>query len=180
MQKRKLLTSDQELTEKLREVLLAVFESFDADRDGALSTVELQAFARACNDGDEFDEDELEQTRTFFETDAAGGLTRVGFVQMYDMQTKSRPADTWTDLTALGCVGSDGELQPPPRPAGAAEEPQTASAAEEELTAALGALRASKTADVYDRVGAALRALGRDEQAERMDAAAAKLRDGES
>ena len=49
MQKRKLLTSDQELTEKLREVLLAVFESFDADRDGALSTVELQAFARACS-----------------------------------------------------------------------------------------------------------------------------------
>ena len=119
MQKRKLLTSDQELTEKLREVLLAVFESFDADRDGALSTAELQAFARACNDGDEFDEDELEQTRTFFETDAAGGLTRVGFVQMYDVQTKSRPADTWTDLTALGCVGADGELQPPPRPAGA-------------------------------------------------------------
>ena len=73
---------------------------------------------------------------------------------MYDMQTKSRPADTWADLTALGCVGSDGELQPPPRPAGAAEAPQTASAAEEELTAALGALRASKTADVYDRVGA--------------------------
>ena len=47
---------------------------------------------------------------------------------------------------------------------GRAEAPQTASAAEEELTAALGALRASKTADVYDRVGAALRALGRDEQ----------------
>ena len=46
MQKRKLLT-DQELTEKLREVLLAVFESFDADRDGALSTAELQALARA-------------------------------------------------------------------------------------------------------------------------------------
>ena len=43
-----------------------------------------------------------------------------------------------------------------------------------------GALRASKTADVYDRVGAALRALGRGEQAERMDAEAAKLRDGES
>ena len=77
-------------------------------------------------------------------------------------------------------MGADGELQPPPRPPGAAEEPQAASAAEAELTAALGALRASETADVYDRVGAALRALGRDEQAVRMDAAAAKLRDGES
>ena len=38
-----------------------VFDRFDEDSDGALSVVELQNFARACNGGDEFDEDELEQ-----------------------------------------------------------------------------------------------------------------------
>ena len=52
MQKRKLLTSDQELTEKLREVLLAIFESFDADRDGALSTAEDTLEAPADEDPD--------------------------------------------------------------------------------------------------------------------------------
>lgn len=60
-----------------------VFRRFDKDRDGALSVEELQAFARACNGGESFDDDEIDQIKKFFETDQRQNLTRKGFLQMY-------------------------------------------------------------------------------------------------
>ena len=50
-------------THEAQEALEQTFLRFDADRDGALSTRELQALARACNGGEEFEEDELEKPR---------------------------------------------------------------------------------------------------------------------
>ena len=86
----------------LPEVLGSIFERFDADGDGVLTTSELQSFAYACNNGEVFEDDELEQIHTFFETTAAGALTRKGFFQMIHTQTNARPKDTATDLRALG------------------------------------------------------------------------------
>ena len=61
-----------------------IFRRFDKDRDGALSEDELQAFARACNGGESFDDDEIDQIKKFFETDPRTlHLTRKGFLQMY-------------------------------------------------------------------------------------------------
>ena len=67
---RALLDSESNwLDPQLERVLLEIFQRFDADGDGALSEPELQAFACASNgDGSEFEEDELEQIREYFET----------------------------------------------------------------------------------------------------------------
>ena len=89
-------------THDAAKALEQTFLRFDTDRDGALCTPELQAFARACNGGEEFDEDELEQIKKYFQTDAKHALTRKGFLQMYHTQTVARPNDTWKDLQALG------------------------------------------------------------------------------
>lgn len=62
--------------------------------------VELQTYSRACNDGEELDEDEIEQVQGYFECTEAGHLTEAGFLQMYYMQSESRPADTWGDRSA--------------------------------------------------------------------------------
>lgn len=83
------------------------FARFDEDGDGLLCVAELQAFARACNAGEEFGQDELDDLK-HFDTNGEGALTRKGFMQMYHMQTIARPADTWADLKALGF---DGQLK---------------------------------------------------------------------
>ena len=57
------------------DALGSTFRRFDSDTDGRLSIAELQAFARTCNGGDEFDEDELEQL-THFETEGGGARAR--------------------------------------------------------------------------------------------------------
>ena len=99
--KKATLLESGDLSHALTAALEQVFRRFDVDGDGALSIDELQAFARACNDGEEFGEDELEDLK-FFQTNASGHLTTNGFLQMYHTQTTARPADTWQDLKALG------------------------------------------------------------------------------
>lgn len=95
------LLDGDELSHLLQATLEQIFRRFDIDVDGALSIEELQAFARACNDGEAFGEDELEDLR-YFQTNEQGHLTKYGFLQMYHTQTVARPADTWQDLKALG------------------------------------------------------------------------------
>ena len=85
----------------------------------------------------------------------------LGFEQMYLQQTNFEPADTWRDLTRLGYTA---DLEPRE---GAPAEPSA-----EEL---MGELRAALTdlklkADnplAHRRVGEALKAMGRDEAAEK-------------
>ena len=101
-----LLDSNDWLSAPLLKALQATFQRFDADGDGMLCVAELQAFARACNYGDELDEDELEQIQQYFDTDHSGKLTLKGFHEMYHMQTKARPKDTWKDMRALGFDGT--------------------------------------------------------------------------
>jgi hypothetical protein len=91
-----------DLSHALQGALESVFARFDADHDGALSETELQAFARACNGGETFEDEELDEIRQFFDTTPHGCLTRKGFLQMYHTQTLARPHDTWSDLKALG------------------------------------------------------------------------------
>lgn len=58
-----LLTRDGELSAPFADVLRAVFARFDADGDGVLCDGELNAFAAACNDGEPFSPDELEEIK---------------------------------------------------------------------------------------------------------------------
>jgi hypothetical protein len=76
---------------------------FDADGDSALSVAELQAFARAVNQGREFEEDELEQITEYFKCDDEGRLTPQGFEQMYHMQTV-RARLGWLSALAFSIV----------------------------------------------------------------------------
>ena len=87
-----LLDSEEWLSAQLLRALQTIFQRFDADGDGTLNVVELQAFARACNDGTELDVDELDQIQDYFDTDDSGALTLRGFHEMYQMQTRSRCA----------------------------------------------------------------------------------------
>lgn len=87
-----LFDEDDWLSPPLLRMLSAVFARFDIDADSALSEPELQAFARACNDGTALDADELDQVKEYFDTDGSGRLTLKGFHEMYHMQTSSRCA----------------------------------------------------------------------------------------
>ena len=84
------LLDGNELSHALTAALEQTFRRFDGDGDGALSIAELQAFARACNDGEPFGEEELEQLR-FFQTNESGWLTKSGFFQMYHTQVMIVP-----------------------------------------------------------------------------------------
>ena len=97
-----LLDDDDELTARFEEVLTEIFQRFDAASDGVLDEAELQSYARACNAGSEFDEDELQQMRDFFDCDDSGNLTLEGFKQMYQTQSGGEPAETLKDLKSLG------------------------------------------------------------------------------
>jgi len=87
-----LLDSEEWLSAQLLRALQIIFQRFDVDRDGTLNPAELQAFARACNDGTELDVDELDQIQDYFDTDGSSALTLRGFHEMYQMQTRSRSA----------------------------------------------------------------------------------------
>ena len=132
-----LLDESGELTRALDLVVKQVFWRFDADGDGALSVDELQAFARVCNDGDELCTEEVEEVQQYFDCDSAGGLTALGFSQMWHMQAEARPEDTWADLYALsytdslallpGVMPARPQLLPAaPEPEAAAPEPEVA------------------------------------------------------
>uniref|UniRef100_A0A7S2DM18 EF-hand domain-containing protein n=1 Tax=Octactis speculum TaxID=3111310 RepID=A0A7S2DM18_9STRA len=101
------------MSPELVETLDSIFQRFDLDGDGVLSLEELQSFARECNDGEVFEEEEIDQLREFFETDETGQLTREGFHQMYHTQTMARPLDTWKDLHALGFDDQLQNTRPP-------------------------------------------------------------------
>jgi hypothetical protein len=58
-----LLTQDGDLTPGFQAALHAIFARFDAGGDGALDDGELNAFAAACNDGEPFSADELEEVK---------------------------------------------------------------------------------------------------------------------
>uniref|UniRef100_A0A6V3YNE6 EF-hand domain-containing protein n=1 Tax=Prymnesium polylepis TaxID=72548 RepID=A0A6V3YNE6_9EUKA len=184
------------LSDKFRLCLSEVFERFDEGKDGALSRDELQNFAVAANAGNNLQDDEVTQLQQFFETNSKGELTLKGFMQMYHMQTTARSSDTWKDLQRLGYLPNlepaSGPRPPqastPPaaeKPAAAAEAPAAAAEVEappkpeskadnqkalimDELRAALAAMKGQpESADAHRRVGAALKALGRDEAAAR-------------
>merc|ERR1712216_272524 len=63
-----LLTPEGDLTEAFKTTLQTIFKRFDADADGVLCEAELKAYSVAANpDGREFEEDELEEIRDYFE-----------------------------------------------------------------------------------------------------------------
>jgi len=127
------LLGDSWFTPALEAALQQVFTQFDADRDGLLSMAELQAYSRAVNKGQELAADEIEQVHDYFETQD-GMLTQGGFLQMYYMQTDSRPEDTLQDLERLGYSRQTlqrTEPQPEPEPEPELEpEPLSAEEAE--------------------------------------------------
>jgi hypothetical protein len=129
------LLGDSWFTPALEAALQQVFTQFDADRDGLLSMAELQAYSRAVNKGQELAADEIEQVHDYFETQD-GMLTQGGFLQMYYMQTDSRPEDTLQDLERLGYSRQTlqrTEPQPEPEPEPEPElEPEPPSAEEAE------------------------------------------------
>ncbi|KAF9361991.1 hypothetical protein BGX26_008163 [Mortierella sp. AD094] len=96
-----LVDEEGALTQECEDALVAIFENYDLDKDGALSAAELDAFARDTN-GDVFDEDTRAEITEFLDLDDKGQLTLKGFLQMYNLQTTSEPAETWKDLQKHG------------------------------------------------------------------------------
>ncbi|KAF9112159.1 hypothetical protein BGX27_003895 [Mortierella sp. AM989] len=96
-----LVDEEGALTQECEDALVAIFRNYDLDKDGALSTVELDAFARDTN-GDVFDEDMRAEITEFLDLDDNGQLTLKGFLQMYNLQTSSEPEETWKDLQKHG------------------------------------------------------------------------------
>ncbi|KAF9933734.1 hypothetical protein FBU30_004535 [Linnemannia zychae] len=96
-----LIDEDGALTKACEDALIAIFERYDVDKDGALSTAELDAFAKDTN-GDVFDEATREEIDMFLDLDEKGQLTLKGFIQMYNLQTSSEPEETWKDLQKHG------------------------------------------------------------------------------
>ncbi|KAF8938737.1 hypothetical protein EDD21DRAFT_412626 [Dissophora ornata] len=89
------------LTQDCEDALVAIFKRYDVDKDGALSSAELDAFAKDTN-GDVFDEDTRSEIAEFLDLDDKGQLTLKGFLQMYNLQTSSEPEETWKDLQKHG------------------------------------------------------------------------------
>ncbi|KAF9573218.1 hypothetical protein EC968_008856 [Mortierella alpina] len=96
-----LVEEDGALTPECEAALVAIFERYDVDKDGALNNAELDAFARDTN-GDVFDEDTRTEITEFLDLDSNGHLTLKGFLQMYNLQTSSDPDETWKDLQKHG------------------------------------------------------------------------------
>ncbi|KAG0367235.1 hypothetical protein BC939DRAFT_441039 [Gamsiella multidivaricata] len=96
-----LVDEDGALTQECENALVAIFKRYDVDKDGALSTSELDAFAKDTN-GDVFDEDTRAEISEFLDLDERGQLTLKGFLQMYNLQTSSEPEETWKDLQKHG------------------------------------------------------------------------------
>jgi len=110
-----LLEEDGDATRKFKQVLVAIFNRFDADKDMVLSVAELKAFSREANpDGREFADDELSEMEEMFDWRSPadgkeGGLTLRGWLQMYVTQTGASPEETWSDLQ---CLGYNRQLDP--------------------------------------------------------------------
>jgi hypothetical protein len=65
-----------------------VSRQLDVDNDGVLDDNELQAFARTCNGGREFNHVELEEIRDCLDCDDNGRLLLEGFKQMFHLQVQ--------------------------------------------------------------------------------------------
>ena len=154
-----LLDSEEWLSAQLLRALQTIFQRFDADGDGTLNVVELQAFARACNDGTELDVDELDQIQDYFDTDDSGALTLRGFHEMYQMQTRSRCASSSQPAMSARHRAGPHRASPPPPWC----QPST-------LSAHTGptSVRAYRPSDTWKD----MRALGFNDQLEVVDAAA--------
>ncbi|KAF9108960.1 hypothetical protein BGX29_000048 [Mortierella sp. GBA35] len=96
-----LVEEDGAFTKECEAALVAIFERYDVDKDGALSNDELDAFAKDTN-GAVFDEDSRNEITEFLDLDDKGQLTLKGFLQMYNLQTTSEPEETWKDLQKHG------------------------------------------------------------------------------
>lgn len=100
--KEALLTDGGELSALCNAALEEVFCRFDVDGDGVFSDSELDEFAKACNGGKAFSKEEKQELASAFLVDAEGRLTKMGFLQMFHLQTSAEPSETWQDLKALG------------------------------------------------------------------------------
>ncbi|KAF8975922.1 hypothetical protein BGZ46_008725 [Entomortierella lignicola] len=96
-----LVDEEGALTQACEDALVAIFNKYDLDKDGALSATELDAFAKDTN-GDVFDEDTRAEITEFLDLDDKNQLTLKGFLQMYNLQTSSEPEETWKDLQKHG------------------------------------------------------------------------------
>lgn len=97
-----LTNSDGELINKCEKALKEIFSRYDLDKDGALDAKELDNFAKGCNNGSGFSDDEKHQLKEAFDHNSDGHLTLSGFLQLYSLQTMSEPTETWKDLTNHG------------------------------------------------------------------------------
>jgi len=104
----KFINEEGDLSEDFNNLLEDLFRRFDVDGDGLLNNVELQEFAKTCNNGRDFSEKELDEIKTCLECDD-GRLKLRGFKEMFHIQTVSDHSETVKDLAKLG-YGSD--LQP--------------------------------------------------------------------
>ncbi|KAG0991938.1 hypothetical protein G6F28_008119 [Rhizopus arrhizus] len=90
-----------ELKPKTEKILRAIFDNFDADKDGKWNMKELQDFATATN-GRPFEDSVIEEIIESFEVDKENNLLYSGFYQMYYMQTVSEPEETLKDFKKHG------------------------------------------------------------------------------
>lgn len=172
-----LIESNGDLSKKFKVVLHEVFERFDADKDGALNYAELQAFSTVAGHG-ALEPGDMKSLAAMFSVDAQGSLTKIGFEQMFVQQTKHDIHETLRDLAKLGYSRDLEPLEAAGSPTGAAQQAvgvPPAPAPMDELRAALGDLKLhADCAAAHRRVGAALKAMGRDEAAQKsLDQAAA-------
>ncbi|KAJ1955746.1 hypothetical protein EC988_001716 [Linderina pennispora] len=97
-----LLQDDMDFTPKCHAALNEIFARYDLDKDGALNSDELTAFALFTN-GEPFSEADLKDIRENLECTENGDLLREGFVQLYNLQTNAGDEEeTWKDLKKHG------------------------------------------------------------------------------
>ncbi|CAO3667990.1 unnamed protein product [Rhizopus stolonifer] len=98
-----LLIEDEtdELKPKTEQILKAIFDNFDTDKDGKWNLREIRNFATATN-GRPFEDSVIEEIIESFEVDEENRLLYSGFYQMYYMQTLSEPEETLKDFKKHG------------------------------------------------------------------------------
>ncbi|KAJ1945406.1 hypothetical protein FBU59_002318 [Linderina macrospora] len=97
-----LLQDDMDFTPKCHAALNEIFSRYDLDKDGALNSAELAAFATFTN-GAPFSDADLADIRENLECTEAGDLLREGFIQLYNLQTNAGDEEeTWKDLKKHG------------------------------------------------------------------------------
>ena len=67
---------------------------------------QLIDYSRACNNGNPFSEEEIEEIQEHFECDDNKCLTLTGFLQLYHTQTNGDVLETWKDVVQFGYASS--------------------------------------------------------------------------